>query len=97
RFSRDWSSDVCSSDLPDVICQVIIGGQLSSRKGVSLPGVDVDLPPLTKEDVEHIRFGVRHGVDFIAASFVRRAEHVEAVRRVIRDRKSVVYGQGGGA
>ena len=70
---------------PDVICQVIIGGQLSSRKGVSLPGVDVDLPPLTKEDVEHIRFGVRHGVDFIAASFVRRAEHVEAVRRVIRE------------
>ncbi|HBG08530.1 MAG TPA: pyruvate kinase, partial [Firmicutes bacterium] len=70
---------------PDVICQVIIGGPLSSRKGLSLPGVDVDLPPLTKEDVEHIRFGVRHGVDFIAASFVRRAEHVEAVRRIIRE------------
>jgi len=70
---------------PDVICQVVIGGQLSSRKGLSLPGVDVDLPPLTKEDVEHIRFGVRHGVDFIAASFVRRAEHVEAVRAIIRE------------
>lgn len=69
----------------DVVCRVIIGGQLSSRKGLSLPGVDVDLPPLTKEDVEHIRFGVRHGVDFIAASFVRKAEHVEAVRRIIRE------------
>ena len=64
---------------------MIIGGPLSSRKGLSLPGVDVDLPPLTREDVEHIRFGVRHGVDFIAASFVRRAEHVEAVRSVIRE------------
>jgi pyruvate kinase len=70
---------------PEVVCRVIIGGPLSSRKGLSLPGVDVDLPPLTREDVEHIRFGVRHGVDFIAASFVRRAEHVEAVRSVIRE------------
>lgn len=70
---------------PDVICQVIVGGELSSRKGLSLPGVDVDLPPITREDAEHIRFGVAHGVDFIAASFVRRAEHVQAVRRIIRE------------
>lgn len=70
---------------PDVICQVVVGGELSSRKGLSLPGVDVDLPPITREDADHIRFGVKHGVDFIAASFVRKAEHVQAVRRIIRD------------
>ena len=70
---------------PDVICQVSVGGELSSRKGLSLPGVDVDLPPITREDAEHIRFGVAHDVDFIAASFVRRAEHVEAVRKIIRE------------
>lgn len=70
---------------PDVICEVIVGGQLSARKGLSLPGVDVDLPPITREDAEHIRFGVKHGVDFIAASFVRRAEHVESVRSIIRE------------
>ena len=70
---------------PDVICQVIVGGPLSSRKGLSLPGIDVDLPPITEDDVEHIRFGVKHGVDFIAASFVRKAEHVEAVRRIIQE------------
>lgn len=69
----------------DVICQVVVGGELSSRKGVSLPGVDVDLPPITREDAEHIRFGVTHGVDFIAASFVRKGEHVQAVRKIIRD------------
>jgi pyruvate kinase len=69
----------------DVICQVVIGGELSSRKGLSLPGVDVDLPPITREDEEHIRFGVRHGVDFIAASFVRKGEHVQAVRQMIED------------
>lgn len=70
---------------PDVVCQVVIGGELSSRKGLSLPGVDVDLPAITKEDAAHIRFGVKHGVDFVAASFVRKAEHVEEVRQIIRD------------
>nr|NLJ03016.1 pyruvate kinase [Bacillota bacterium] len=70
---------------PDVICQVVVGGELSARKGVSLPGVDVDLPALTKEDIEHIRFGVKHNVDFVAASFVRRGEHVEEVRRIIQE------------
>lgn len=70
---------------PDVVCHVVVGGELNSRKGLSLPGVDVDLPPITKEDAEHIRFGVKHGVDFIAASFVRRGEHVEAVRRIVHD------------
>lgn len=70
---------------PDVVCQVVVGGELSSRKGVSLPGVDVDLPPITKDDAEHIRFGVKHGVDFVAASFVRKGEHVEAVRRIIQE------------
>ncbi len=69
---------------PDVVCQVVVGGELSSRKGVSLPGVDVDLPPITREDEEHIRFGVQHGVDFVAASFVRKGEHVEAVRGIIQ-------------
>src|SRR5690554_351230 len=67
----------------DVICRVIVGGELNSRKGLTLPGIDVDLPPVTKEDEENIRFGVKHGVDFIAASFVRRAEHVEQVRRIV--------------
>lgn len=70
---------------PDVICEVVVGGQLSSRKGLSLPGVDVDLPPITKEDAEHIRFGVKHNVDFIAASFVRKGEHVDIVHNIIRE------------
>lgn len=67
----------------DVICKVVVGGELSSRKGVSLPGVSVDLAPLTDDDIEDIRFGIENGVDLIAASFVRKAEHVEAVKQVI--------------
>ena len=69
----------------EVICEVVVGGPLTSRKGVSLPGVDVDLPPFTEDDVEDIKFGVEHGVDFIAASFVRRGEHVHAIRKIIEE------------
>jgi pyruvate kinase len=67
----------------EVFCRVIVGGKLSSRKGISLPGVEVDLPPLGERDVEHIRFGVQQDVDFIAASFIRKAEHVQHVKDVI--------------
>lgn len=66
------------------LCTVVTGGELRSRKGVSLPEVDVDLPAIDGADEEHIRFAVEAGVDFVAASFVRRPEHVEAVREVIR-------------
>lgn len=68
-----------------VECRVVTGGVLKSRKGVSLPGVNVDLPPITDADREHIRFGIEQGVDFIAASFVRRREHVLAVRAIISE------------
>lgn len=65
-------------------CRVAVGGELASHKGVTLPGLKVDLPPLTARDEEHIRFGVEMGVDWVAASFVREAAHVEAVRAAIR-------------
>ena len=68
-----------------VHCRVVVGGQLRSHKGLSLPGVELDLPALTDADAEHIRFGIERGVDFVAASFIRRAEHVTAVKRVIRE------------
>lgn len=69
----------------EVHCTVIVGGVLSSRKGLSVPGVELDLPAITETDAEHIRFGVEQGVDMIAASFVRKAEHIGVVRQVIRD------------
>src|SRR5690606_6769039 len=49
-------------------CVVVIGGPLSSRKGLMLPDVDIDLPAMTERDKEHIRYGVSLGVDMIAAS-----------------------------
>ncbi|HHT27045.1 MAG TPA: pyruvate kinase [Firmicutes bacterium] len=67
-----------------VRCIVVVGGELKPRKGMTLPGVDVDLPPLGERDLEHIQFGVEHGCDYLAASFVRKADHVNTVREAIR-------------
>ncbi|HOB09365.1 MAG: pyruvate kinase [Limnochordia bacterium] len=66
-----------------LICKVIVGGTIGSRKGVTLPGVNIKLPPLTEEDIKHIQLGVEYGVDFIAASFVRQADHVVAIKDLI--------------
>lgn len=63
-----------------VRCRVHNAGVLRSRKGVALPGVDVELPALSDVDREHLRWAARVGVDVVAASFVRRGAHVEAVR-----------------
>lgn len=70
---------------PEILTTILVGGILGSRKRVSLPGVIVNLPPLTDKDIEDIRFGVESGVDFIAASFVRKGEDVLAVRKVLEE------------
>lgn len=70
---------------PDVVCQVENGGTLSANKSINIPGVHIQLPALTEKDVADIRFGVENDFDFIAASFVRRAADVEAVRQVLHD------------
>ena len=67
----------------EVRCHVINGGELKSRKGVNLPGVQVNLPALTDKDIEDIIFGIEHQVDFIAASFVRKASDVLAIRDIL--------------
>ena len=69
----------------DVITRVDAGGRLMSRKRVSLPDTVVNLPSLTVEDVDDIIFGIARNVDFIAASFVRSADDVWEVRRIIEE------------
>ncbi|CDS06277.1 hypothetical protein LRAMOSA08805 [Lichtheimia ramosa] len=58
-------------------------GKLASRKGVNLPKTPVDLPALSKKDEADLEFGVKHGVDMIFASFIRRAEDVKHIRKVL--------------
>lgn len=74
---------VQSVDGPDILCSVENGGQLGQQKGVNVPGVKVRLPDLTQQDQEEIAFGIQEGFDFIAASFVRGAGCIHAIRRIL--------------
>ena len=65
-------------------CQVVVGGELHSNKGVNVPGVKVKLPAITEKDEEDISFGLEQGIDFIAASFVRSKEALEQIRSLCK-------------
>jgi pyruvate kinase len=69
----------------DVITRILVNGMLTSRKRVSLPDCNVNLPSLSEKDKTDIAFGVEQRVDFIATSFVRKADDVWAVRKIIED------------
>jgi pyruvate kinase len=63
--------------------RVRYGGELTSHKGINLPGVEVTAPPLTDKDRDDLKHGLELGVDYVALSFVRRAEDIQALRRLV--------------
>jgi pyruvate kinase len=67
-----------------VECEVVDGGTLRSNKGMNLPGVALSTPALTEKDRKDLVFGVQHQVDYVAMSFVRRAEDVLEAKGLIR-------------
>ena len=69
----------------DVKCVLINSGFISARKGVNIPDVYVNLPSLTEQDIEDIKFGIKMEFDFIAASFVRTAADILNIRKVLTD------------
>ena len=68
----------------DVTCRVIVGGPLRNTKGVNIPGADVPLPPLSEKDKEDIAWGVRHGMEYLAVSFVKTRFDILEVRKVLK-------------
>lgn len=66
-----------------VKCHVVTGGLLKNNKGINLPGVKVSAPCMTEKDLEDLDFALEAGVDFIALSFVRTAQDVEELKRII--------------
>lgn len=69
----------------DVVTRVIHGGLLGEHKGINLPGIATQAPALTEKDREDLAFGLAQGVDYVALSFVRRAEDVLALRQAIAE------------
>jgi pyruvate kinase len=67
-----------------VKCRIENDGMLGETKGVNLPGAVIDLPAVTEKDAKDIAFGILNGVDFIAASFIRKASDVLEIRDLIR-------------
>lgn len=69
----------------DVVCVVKVGGELRSKKGLNLPGIDLGISAFTERDRECLKFALENGVDAVSQSFVESAADVEAVRRAARE------------
>ena len=69
----------------DLKCTVKNGGTIKNKKGVNVPNVKINLPALTERDIIDLQFGIEQDVDYIAASFIRKAEDVIAIRRVLEE------------
>ena len=86
----DGLFELCVLDSSDseVRCRVVHGGRLTDNKGMNLPGVDVSAPCMTQKDIEDAEFAKSLGVDFIALSFVRTADDVLQLRRLLDTSKN---------
>ena len=68
----------------DIVCQVIHGGKLTNTKSMNIPNLILNLPSITEKDEEDIKYGIRAGFDYIAASFIRKPADVLAIREVLK-------------
>jgi pyruvate kinase len=75
--------EVTSVTKTDVITKVIEPGAVSNNKGINLPGVAVSVPALSEKDIDDLRWGLKAGADFIALSFVRSADDIKDVHRIM--------------
>ncbi|SDX19589.1 pyruvate kinase [Paenibacillus sp. CF384] len=67
----------------EILCRIVNSGPIKSKKGVNVPGVHISLPGITEKDANDIVFGIEQGIDFIAASFVRKATDVLEIRELL--------------
>jgi len=79
---------VLSKESDTLLCKVIHGGKLGSKRHVNLPGVRIDMPSITTKDIQDIEFGIKNGVDFIAASFVRTSDDLKILSDIINKKRS---------
>ncbi len=67
----------------DVICKVLVGGEVSNHKSINLPDVELQLPALTEKDIVDLEFAVDNEFDWIAASFIRRPQDIMEIRKTL--------------
>ncbi len=69
----------------DVHCKIIVGGALRNTKGINLPGADISLPALSDKDKQDIAWGIQHGMEYLAVSFVKTRQDIVEVRRLVQE------------
>lgn len=74
---------VISKTDTDVLCTAVNGGVLTDKKGMNLPGVKVSVPSFTDKDIEDLKFGLAHDIDYVALSFVRSAKDIRSLREFL--------------
>jgi len=77
--------EVLATDGVEVKTKVLNAGPVKNHKGVNVPGVSINLPAVTDKDIADIKFGLENGIDFIAASFVRKASDVLEIRKILEE------------
>ena len=77
------SLKVLEIDGDKIKCKVIHGGKISNHKGVNIPNANLQMEYLSKQDKSDILFGIENGIDFVAASFVRKKEDIQAIRKFL--------------
>ncbi|MEI8103834.1 MAG: pyruvate kinase [Candidatus Moraniibacteriota bacterium] len=71
----------------EIFCKIIVGGETKGRRGVNLPGTDIQMSCLTVKDLKDLTFGVKNEVDFMALSFVRKESDVHELRAILKKKK----------
>ena len=74
----------------DIICSVIAGGEIKSRKGVNLPHAKIPIPALTKKDKKDLKFGLKNGIDVVCLSFVRDADDLIELNKYLKGDKPII-------
>ena len=82
------SLDVIATSLDEIRCRVTVGGRLGWEKGINVPGVRLDVPALTDQDIDHLAFGLEQGVDLVALSFVRDAADLRQLKRLLAEKRA---------
>lgn len=77
--------EIINIEEKQIKCKIIVGGIIKNHKGVNVPNISINLPAITEKDKEDLIFGCENKIDFVAASFIRKASDIEDVRNVLKN------------